>query len=200
MPGALLELTERMFRCAGPFWSIYLANGGGCCAGTDHAYARRQHRLMRIPVLGGLTQAEGDALGAFATSGDFGNRPPDVQLGAHGVLMECGVLFVLFLSGASDAAHTLGGHPPCICRWSVPRALQSRLDRLQRYRRPAMKACHILKPLLGGACEMHRIFWLNSMGAILGGSGVWRHWHCCTNFSGSPSTLGWLSPPTSSPH
>ena len=46
---------------------------------------------MRLPVLGGMTQAEGTALGAFATSGaQAGRFAPSVNLGSHGTLLQDG--------------------------------------------------------------------------------------------------------------
>jgi hypothetical protein len=47
---------------------------------------------MKLPVLGGMTQAEGVALGAFSTSGAAAReRLPSVDLGAHGILLENGM-------------------------------------------------------------------------------------------------------------
>ena len=61
-------------------------------AGTDHDFARRIYRIMRLPVLGGMTQAEGTALGAFATSGaQAGRFAPSTNLGSHGTLLQDGV-------------------------------------------------------------------------------------------------------------
>jgi hypothetical protein len=47
---------------------------------------------MKLPVVGGMTQAEGVALGAFVTSGDRCRAVPDYNLGIHGVLLENGAL------------------------------------------------------------------------------------------------------------
>ena len=67
-----------------------------CCtwhAGTDYKFARRLHCNMKLPVLGGMTQAEGVSLGAFSTSGNAASdRQMNVNLGAHGVLLENGVM------------------------------------------------------------------------------------------------------------
>lgn len=45
---------------------------------------------MKLPIIGGLTQAEGVALGAFTTSGDTCTAVPDLNLGIHGVLLGNG--------------------------------------------------------------------------------------------------------------
>jgi hypothetical protein len=45
---------------------------------------------MKLPVIGGMTQAEGVALGAFVTSGDQCRPVPDLNLGIHGVLLGNG--------------------------------------------------------------------------------------------------------------
>lgn len=45
---------------------------------------------MKLPIIGGLTQAEGVALGAFITSGDTCTAVPDLNLGIHGVMLGNG--------------------------------------------------------------------------------------------------------------
>eukprot|EP00892_Ulva_mutabilis_P007761 jgi/Ulvmu1/5357/UM022_0151.1 len=57
---------------------------------TDPERAKDIHRAMKLPVIGGLTQAEGLALGAFTTSGDTCEAVPDLDLGIHGVMLENG--------------------------------------------------------------------------------------------------------------
>jgi hypothetical protein len=48
---------------------------------------------MPLPVIGGLTQAEGVALGAFTTSGAEGEKgPPTVDVQIHGCLLDNGAL------------------------------------------------------------------------------------------------------------
>jgi hypothetical protein len=54
---------------------------------------------MRLPVIGGLTQAEGDALGAYATSGKRAAHRTDVDLGSHGTLLEDGTLHAAGILG-----------------------------------------------------------------------------------------------------
>ena len=54
----------------------------GACAGAGPAHAKDIYRSMKLPVIGGLTQAEGEALGAFSTNSD---------LGVHGIMLENGV-------------------------------------------------------------------------------------------------------------
>ena len=60
------------------------------CAGTDIKHAREIYKVMKLPVVGGLTQAEGVALGAFVTCDDSVRTVPDTNLGIHGVLLEDG--------------------------------------------------------------------------------------------------------------
>jgi hypothetical protein len=46
---------------------------------------------MKLPIVGGLTQAEGVALGAFCTSGENnGSFLPTLNIGTHGVLLDNG--------------------------------------------------------------------------------------------------------------
>ena len=51
---------------------------------------RRLHTAMRLPVIGGLTQSEGDALGAYATSGKRAAHRTGINLGSHGALLDDG--------------------------------------------------------------------------------------------------------------
>ena len=60
-------------------------------AGTDPLRAQEIYRSMKLPVIGGLTQAEGEALGAFSTNSD---------LGVHGIMLENGAT-----GGAQHAQH-----------------------------------------------------------------------------------------------
>jgi hypothetical protein len=46
--------------------------------------------VMKLPVIAGVTQAEGVALGAFVTSGDGVKAIPDLNLGIHGILLDDG--------------------------------------------------------------------------------------------------------------
>lgn len=48
------------------------------------------HRAMPLPVLGGLTQAEGMALGAFATSGAKEAVSPTLDERMHGLFLGDG--------------------------------------------------------------------------------------------------------------
>ena len=68
-------------------------------AGVDYKHMRRLHTAMRLPVIGGLTQAEGDALGAYATSGKRAAHRTDVDLGSHGTLLEDGTLHAAGILG-----------------------------------------------------------------------------------------------------
>lgn len=61
-----------------------------CCAATGQDHAAQIYRIMKLPVVGGMTQAEGIALGAFVTSGDECLAVPDLNLGIHGVLLDNG--------------------------------------------------------------------------------------------------------------
>lgn len=47
---------------------------------------------MKLPVVGGMTQAEGNALGAFVTSGASADKLPNLSQGAQGTLLEDGAL------------------------------------------------------------------------------------------------------------
>ena len=77
--------THQRSKCDGA--RRFLVNG----AGTDYQFARRIHCAMRLPVLGGMTQSEGVALGAFSTSGPQADgKAPGTNLGAHGLLLENG--------------------------------------------------------------------------------------------------------------
>lgn len=60
------------------------------CAGTSAEHSQHIYRTMKLPIIGGLTQAEGVALGAFITSGDTCTAVPDLNLGIHGVLLGNG--------------------------------------------------------------------------------------------------------------
>lgn len=59
-------------------------------AGTDVEHAQHIHNAMKLPVIGGFTQAEGVALGAFVTSGDKGAATPNLDLGIHGLILGDG--------------------------------------------------------------------------------------------------------------
>ena len=71
---------------------------------------------MKLPIIGGITQAEGVALGAFITSGDTCTAVPDLNLGIHGVLLGNGapspVLHACMLCSLAT-----GGHPVHRMRW-----------------------------------------------------------------------------------
>lgn len=79
-------------------------------AGTSPEHAQHIHRSLQLPVIGGFTQAEGAALGAFTTSGGAGTPIPDLDLGIHGFLLENGVWPFVFHSAPS--MH----FTPCACR------------------------------------------------------------------------------------
>jgi hypothetical protein len=53
-------------------------------------HAARIYSIMKLPVIGGLTMAEGVSLGAFTTSGNDCNPVPDLNLGIHGCMLENG--------------------------------------------------------------------------------------------------------------
>jgi hypothetical protein len=54
-------------------------------------HAQQLYRMMKLPIIGGLTQAEGMALGAFVTSGDQRqSNIPDLNTAIHGILMDDG--------------------------------------------------------------------------------------------------------------
>lgn len=55
------------------------------------SHAQHIYSLMKLPVIGGLTQAEGVALGAFVTSGTGVKPVPDLNLGIHGFMLTTGV-------------------------------------------------------------------------------------------------------------
>eukprot|EP00892_Ulva_mutabilis_P007760 jgi/Ulvmu1/5356/UM022_0150.1 len=57
---------------------------------TDLKRAKHIHRSMKLPIIGGLTQAEGVALGALTTSGDTCEAVPDLDLSIHGVMLSNG--------------------------------------------------------------------------------------------------------------
>lgn len=59
-------------------------------AGTDPEHAQHIHRAMKLPVIGGFTQAEGVALGAFTTSGEQGTATTNLNLGIHGIILSDG--------------------------------------------------------------------------------------------------------------
>ena len=59
-------------------------------AGTGPEHAQHIHRSMKLPVIGGMTQGEGEALGAFTTSGGTCEAVPDLDLGIHGVMLDNG--------------------------------------------------------------------------------------------------------------
>ena len=46
---------------------------------------------MKLPVVGGMTQAEGNALGANFTSGSMADNLPNVTQGAQGTLLDNGM-------------------------------------------------------------------------------------------------------------
>lgn len=51
---------------------------------------------MKLPVIGGFTQAEGIALGAFTTSGEkCSSAVNNLDLGIHGLIMNDGANHVL---------------------------------------------------------------------------------------------------------
>lgn len=52
---------------------------------------------MKLPVIGGLTQAEGLHLGAFVTSGKGVKPVPDLNLGIHGFMLENGACPIVIL-------------------------------------------------------------------------------------------------------
>jgi hypothetical protein len=62
------------------------------CAGTDVKRSAEIYSAMKLPVVGGLTQAEGVALGAFVSTDKECMAVPDCDLGIHGVLLENGAL------------------------------------------------------------------------------------------------------------
>lgn len=53
---------------------------------------------MKLPVIGGFTQAEGAALGAFTTSGDDCPPVPNLDVGIHGVTLDDGAQPFVFHS------------------------------------------------------------------------------------------------------
>jgi hypothetical protein len=61
-------------------------------SGTEESHNQYIYGKMKIPVIGGLTQAEGCALGAYATSGSSGEvkAVPDLNTAVHGILLENG--------------------------------------------------------------------------------------------------------------
>lgn len=68
----------------------FVTYGAACGAGTDIKHAREIYHVMKLPVVGGITQAEGVALGAFMSCEDSVRTIPDTNLGIHGVLLEDG--------------------------------------------------------------------------------------------------------------
>ena len=46
---------------------------------------------MKLPVIGGMTQGEGEALGAFTTSGGTCEAVPDLNLSIHGIMLDNGL-------------------------------------------------------------------------------------------------------------
>lgn len=58
--------------------------------GVDKARDAVIASIMKLPVVGGLTQAEGVALGAYVSSGGGVKAVPDMNQGIHGVFLEDG--------------------------------------------------------------------------------------------------------------
>lgn len=66
--------------------------------GVDKARDAVIASIMKLPVVGGLTQAEGVALGAYVHSGAGGvTAVPDMKQGIHGVFLDDGApIFLLY--------------------------------------------------------------------------------------------------------
>ena len=59
-------------------------------AGTSPEHAQHIHRSMKLPIIGGMTQGEGEALGAFTTSGGTCEAVQAADLSIHGVMLDNG--------------------------------------------------------------------------------------------------------------
>jgi hypothetical protein len=70
-------------------------------AGTEETHAQYLYSVMKLPVIGGFTNAEGVALGAYATSGPSGSVTPipDLNTAVHGILLDNGTFPFSFLGG-----------------------------------------------------------------------------------------------------
>jgi hypothetical protein len=71
-------------------------------AGTDDGHARAIHKRMPLPVIGGFTQDEGVALGAFVTSGKGRKCLPNLDEQVHGLLLENGAYMECYSFSATD--------------------------------------------------------------------------------------------------
>ena len=87
---------------------------------------------MKLPVIGGFTQAEGVAMGAFTTSGASCSEVRDVDISIHGVMLEDGARPFVFHSTPSTHNRAI-----CNCKctafrcatWSVLCMLRVLQDR-----------------------------------------------------------------------
>eukprot|EP00892_Ulva_mutabilis_P004193 jgi/Ulvmu1/2145/UM129_0004.1 len=70
---------------------------------TSAEHSQHIYRTMKLPIIGGLTQAEGVALGAFITSGDTCTAVPDLNLGIHGVMLDNGT----YAPAPTERVHTV---------------------------------------------------------------------------------------------
>eukprot|EP00892_Ulva_mutabilis_P004197 jgi/Ulvmu1/2149/UM129_0008.1 len=70
---------------------------------TSPDHAQHIYRSMKLPIIGGFTQAEGVALGAFTTSGDTCTAIPDLNLGIHGVMLANGT----YAPAPTERVHTI---------------------------------------------------------------------------------------------
>eukprot|EP00892_Ulva_mutabilis_P004192 jgi/Ulvmu1/2144/UM129_0003.1 len=70
---------------------------------TDPEHAQHIHCAMKLPVIGGFTQAEGIALGAFTTSGENGPAVPNLDVGIHGIILGDGT----YAPAPTERVHTV---------------------------------------------------------------------------------------------
>jgi hypothetical protein len=63
-------------------------------AGVDKVRDMVIASIMKLPVIGGLTQAEGVALGAYVTSRKGVKSVPDENQGIHGFFLDDGATVV----------------------------------------------------------------------------------------------------------
>lgn len=65
-------------------------------AGADRERAAFLNRALKMPVIAGVTQDEGTALGAHVTVGD---QIPNINMAIHGVLLPGGKPVIIFVHG-----------------------------------------------------------------------------------------------------
>ena len=83
-------------------------------ADTGTESAAKINKTMKLPVLGGVSQAEGVSLGALVSSSGQCTVIPDCHLGIHGALLENGVILQPCAAHHFIKATVLGSRVRCL--------------------------------------------------------------------------------------